>query len=407
MFRMKRLGFILIAIIILFLLFIIFSKKTPNFLQKLNPITTKTQNTFLNKLTSLPSTTLVGDTSSIPFSLPSGYVIHIFSEGLGSPRDLQFSPKGALLASDPSLGRVYALSDKNKDGIADSKKAIITGENHPHGLAFYQNKLFVAEVDKVVRYNWDEESLTATKDKVLFSLPKNNNHNSRTIVFDDSGKMYVSVGSTCNVCNEDSNLSATILISDADGNNPTVFSKGLRNSPFIQFNPVTGELWGTEMGRDGLGDNLPPDEVNILKQGKNYGWPNCYGNKIADTNFNSNAVCTNTEAPIYEIPAHSAPLGFVFINSSQFPSSWQGDLLVSYHGSWNRSQPTGYKVVHLKVNGNTITGSEIFLDGFIPADAFRGSDSLGRPVDLIFDSSGNLYISDDKAGTVYIVRKNN
>ncbi len=353
----------------------------------------------------------LGDIPAIPFILPSSFVIHIFASGLGSARDLQFSHGGTLLVSDPQAGNIYALPDKNKDGVADSKKVIISGENHPHGLAFFKDKLYVAEVDKVVRFNWDEENLTATYDKVLFSLPENSNHNNRTITFDIDGRMFVSVGSTCNVCNDKSNLSATVLISDFEGNNPQVFAKGLRNAPFIQFNPKSGELWGTEMGRDLLGDNLPPDEINIINPStgsgpRDYGWPNCYGNKIPDTNFNPNANCQNTEKPIYEIPAHSAPLGLTFINSPQFPGDWQGDLLVSYHGSWNRSTPIGYKVVHLKVKGDTITNSEDFLTGFISPSATNGpQDALGRPVDLTFDLSGNLYLSDDKAGNVYIIQK--
>lgn len=343
--------------------------------------------------------------SDIPFTITKDFTIHVFASGLGNPRDLQYSPEGTLLVSSPNSGTIYALPDKNKDGVADNNITIISGEAHPHGLAFYGNKLYIAEVNKVVRYNWDEANLKATKDKDLFFLPENNNHNNRTLVFDSNGKMYVSVGSTCNVCNEKSNLSATVIVSDADGNNPTVFARGLRNSPFVQFNVKTGELWGTEMGRDNLGDNIPPDEINIIKQNTDYGWPNCYGSKIPDTNFNPSATCQNTQIPVYQIPAHSAPLGLTFIDSVQFPSDWQGDLLVAYHGSWNRSTPSGYKVFHLKVSGSTITDSEDFLTGFISSSAVSGSSALGRPVDLTFDSLGSLYLSDDKSGNVYIIQK--
>ncbi len=344
-----------------------------------------------------------GEIPNIPLSLPRGFVIHTFATKLGSPRDLQFSPDGTLLVSNPGAGQIIALPDKNGDGVADSNKIVISGENHPHGLGFHSGKLYVADVDKVVRYNWDESTLTATKDKNLFALPQNNNHNNRTLVFDKAGNLFVSVGSRCNVCREDSPFSATILISDFNGNNPRVFAKGLRNAPFIRFNPNTGELWGTEMGRDFLGDNLPPDEINILREGKNYGWPDCFGNKIPDVNFNQKADCQNTEPPIFEIPAHSAPLGLSFINSPQFPSDWQGDLLVAYHGSWNRTTATGYKVVRMDVDGNKIVKAEDFLTGFILGTTI--DSSLGRPVDLEFDSEGNLYISDDRAGNIYIIQK--
>lgn len=351
-----------------------------------------------------------GSVPKISFKLPAGFVIHTFATGLGSARDLQMSTGGVLLVSNPSAGQVIALPDANHDGVADSHKVVITDGHHLHGLAFFNNKLYVAQVDRVVRYNWDEGNLTANLDKVLFSLPENSDHNARTITFDKNGQMFVSVGSTCNVCNESSNLSATVLTADADGNNLRVFAKGLRNAPFIQFNPSTNELWGTEMGRDNLGDDVPPDEINIIKDNQNYGWPICYDDRIHDTNFDHNQYlvdpCKDTQPPIFKIPAHSAPLGWTFINSPQFPADWQGDMLVSYHGSWNRSTPIGYKVVHLKVSGNSITNSEDFLTGFLPSGALVGPvQADGRPVDLTFDQNGNLYLSDDKNGSVYIIQK--
>jgi glucose/arabinose dehydrogenase len=315
------------------------------------------------------------------------------------------------LVTDPNGDKVYALPDKNKDGVADENKVIISGENHVHGLAFYNGRLFIAGVDKVVRYNWDEKSLTATRDKVLFSLPNNSNHNNRTIIFDSSGKMFVSVGSTCNVCTESNSLSATIIVSDSNGSTPKIFASGLRNAPFMDFDS-SGNLWATEMGRDNLGDNIPPDEINIISRGENYGWPYCYANKIHDDNFDqsNSRSCANTTSPVFQIPAHSAPLGLKFINSSQFPGDWQGDLLVAYHGSWNRSTPVGYKVVRLMVNGKSITGSEDFLTGFAPASTAQIPGNLvnsaqARPVDLEFDKSGNLYLSDDKGENIFIIQK--
>ncbi|MBI3486158.1 PQQ-dependent sugar dehydrogenase [Candidatus Daviesbacteria bacterium] len=395
------LGFVIIAAIVSLVIFS--SKNFNNFSTQspAQPQATKTQQT--SPINNIRIST--GAIPNIPFQLPSGFTIHVFASNLGNPRDLEFSPGGTLLVSNPNSNEVLALPDKNSDGVAENKRIVISGENHPHGLAFYNGKLFVADVDKVVRFNWDENSLTATKDKTLFSLPENNDHNNRTIIFDILGKIYISVGSTCNVCIEKSQLSGTILVSDGD--DPKVFAKGLRNAPFMAFNPSTKELWATEMGRDYLGDNLPPDEINIIHNNLDYGFPFCYGTKIHDNNLDpSNARnCDNTISPIFEIPAHSAPLGLTFINSSQFLSSWQNDLLVSYHGSWNRSSPIGYKVVHLKVSGNSITSSEDFLTGFISSSATQSSEALGRPVDLIFDSFGNLYLSDDKAGAVYIIQK--
>ena len=348
-----------------------------------------------------------GQIPNFPFKLPNSFVIHIFASGLGNPRVLTFSPGGTLLVSVPSSNQVIALPDKDRNGVADSEKIVVSGENHVHGLSFYKGKLFIADVDRVVRYNWNEENLQATFDKVLFNLPENNDHNNRTIAFDKQGNMYISVGSTCNVCHENDHRSATVMISNENGDNPRIFATGLRNAAFTAINPLTNELWGTEMGRDYLGDDIPPDEINIIKQNNNYGWPNCYGNKIPDLSFNPNANCSNTIAPIYGIPAHSAPLGLVFINSQEFPRGFQNDLLVAYHGSWNRTTPTGYKVVHLTVKDNSITSSQDFLTGFLPSDVLNGpNNAYGRPVDLVFDTFGNLYISDDKAGNIYIIQKN-
>lgn len=347
--------------------------------------------------------------ANLPLTLPPGYILGIFAQNLGGVRDLEFSPGGTLLASITSSGKVVGLPDKNGDGRVDQAKEILTGLNKPHGLSFFGGKLFVAQESNVSRYNWNEQNLTATLDKKLFDLPRGGRHFTRTIAFNKMGQMFVSVGSTCDVCFEKQPFLAAVIVSDSEGAKPRLFAKGLRNSVFIAINPKTGELWGTEMGRDYLGDNLPPDEINIIRDGnpstgsgpRDYGWPNCYGDKTPDTSFNPSAsknTCENTELPIYKIQAHSAPLGLTFINSSQFPTDWQGDLLVSYHGSWNRSVPDGYKVVHMKVSGNQILSEEDFISGFI-----QGSQVIGRPVDLTYDVMGNLYISDDKNGTVYIV----
>lgn len=349
-----------------------------------------------------------GEAVGFPLKLPQGFTIGIFVKNLGSPRDLAFSPQGTLLVSIPKDGKIVVLPDRNSDGKADEVKDVLTKLNRPHGLAFFANKLYVVEETRVVRYIWDEATFIATVDKVLFDLPKGGNHVTRTIAFTQNGQMFISIGSTCDVCFEKHEWLAAVVISDKDGNNPRLFAKGLRNSVFIAINPTTDELWGTEMGRDFLGDNLPPDEINIIRDGRDYGWPLCYGNKIHDTNFDRGSKvspCEATESSVYGIAAHSAPLGLAFIDSPQFPKEWKGDLLVAYHGSWNRSTPIGYKVVRLNVEGNRITGEEDFITGFLPAnEKHNGPNSaLGRPVDLAFDKEGSLYISDDKAGIVYKV----
>ena len=229
--------------------------------------------------------------------------------------------------------------------------------------------------------------------------PGRDDHVSRTIGFNSAGKMYVSVGSSCNVCVEQDRRRAAILEFNSDGSNYRLFAEGIRNAVGFVFHPVTGEIWATENGRDYLGEDLPPDEINILQEENHYGWPYCYGEQISDPEFNDARFCATTKPSVHDIQAHSAPLGLRFIQSTQFPEEWDGDLLVAYHGSWNRREPTGYKVVRLDVEGDAIVGEEDFISGWLKRDG----SVLGRPVDLIFDSAGALYISDDKSGFIYRV----
>ncbi len=390
---------IIIAVILFFLLLIAASFLIINFVGDLRPILLPPS----KNLTELIENQNVGDQPDFPLKITNDFKIGVFAKNLGAARDLQFSPGGVLLVSSKESGIVYALPDKKGDGKADRKIVVLSGLDNPHGLAFSGGKLFVAELKKVSRYAWDEENLKAVFEKKLFDLPSNGGHSTRSIEIDKDGNLFVTIGSSCNVCLEKHGWLAAVIVSDVDGKNPKVFAKGLRNSVFIKINPETGDLWGTEMGRDLIGDNIPPEEINIISKGKNYGWPNCYGNKIHDEKFNHDhktGGCSNTVAPIYGFQAHSAPLGLIFIDSPQFPESWQGDLLVSYHGSWNRSVPTGYKIVRMSVKGNKITEETNFITGFL-----QGSNALGRPVDLEFDSSGSLYISDDKIGVIYKVVK--
>jgi glucose/arabinose dehydrogenase len=343
-----------------------------------------------------------GESVDMPLKVADGLQVGLFARGLGKARGMAFSPEGVLLVSDMNgKGTIYALPDKNGDGIADEKIVAISGLNNTHGLAFYNNKLYVTEKTKVSRYNWEGANLKASLDKKLFDLPNSEGHYTRTIVFDKTGKMYVSLGSTCNVCIEKDPFLASIIVSDAEGLAPKLYARGLRNSVALAIDPVTQELWGAENGRDLIGDDLPPEEINIIKEGRDYGWPYCYGDRVADISFDATATsrCPETEGMIYGLPAHNAPLGMAFVPENFHPD-WKDDLVVGLHGSWNRSKPDGYKVVLLERDGNTITGMTDLLSGFI-----RGSNAEGRPVDVIFDEKGNLYISDDKAGNIYILNK--
>lgn len=329
-----------------------------------------------------------------PFKIPTGYKLDIFADLKNDlPRVITFDDSGNLIVSLTSKGKIIALSDSNYDLKMDQKVELITGLNKPHGIAFGGNYLYVAESDSVSRYVYDSTQLTANNREVLFSLPQGGRHFTRTIKIKDN-KIYTSVGSSCDVCIEENSYRASILVSNLDGSDLKVFAKGLRNTVFFDFDSG-GKMWGADMGRDMLGDGLPPDEINIIEEGKDYGWPYCYGNRIKDLKFNSDmgVNCDQTEPSIYDLPAHSAPLGFKFDSI--------GNLFIAMHGSWNSTVPVGYKVVKLTTFTGGVSGTEDFVSGFT-----QGKDKvLGRPAGLELDKKGNLYISDDKAGLIYVLYK--
>lgn len=348
----------------------------------------------------IPSAIRNGGEMPFPLKVPQGYHIGLFAHDLGAVRDLQISPEGILVASVTSGGKVLAFTDENSDGIADETHLLLSNIRKPHGLAFYKGYLYVASELAVTRYKWNASKREAVFDKTLFDIPAGGRHFTRSITFNSKGVMFVSIGSTCDTCNENHPWYAAVITSDMNGKSPLLYASGLRNSPFIITRPETDQIWGTEMGRDFLGDDTPPDEINIINGG-NYGWPICYGDRKRDRAYAKNmpdSKCANTKSPVYEIPSHSAPLGLTFI-----PAEWEsmkGNLLVGYHGSWNRSVPAGYKVVYLSVNKDGVSNGADFITGFI-----KGSAAYGRPVDVEFDKHGDLFVSDDKAGNIYIVTK--
>ena len=353
------------------------------------------------------------DAVDMPLKMPAGFSISIFAKGLGSPRVMAQDPEGNLLVSVPSQGRVVALPDKDRDGVADRIVTVISGLKRPHGLAFRcakECRLYIAEEDRVNAYSYDQKDLKAVKIKKIADLPTGGNHVTRTLLFlpkPQDDKLLISVGSSCNVCTENDWRRAKILIVPAEGESVTTFASGLRNSVFMAIHPETKKIWATEMGRDWLGDNLPPDEINIIEQGKNYGWPFCYGKNVHDGDFDRREThaCSEPETvPSHiDIPAHSAPLGLAFFPEQGWPEEFHNNLLVSYHGSWNRSVPTGYKVVRYRLSKDgKYPGVEDFISGWLLKDG----TTLGRPVDIMIRPDGTLFVSDDKAGVIYrVVRK--
>ncbi len=350
----------------------------------------------------------------MPLKLSPGFSISVFAKGLGSPRVMVQDPEGNLLASIPSQGTVVALPDRDRDGVADRIVTVISGLKRPHGLAFRcgpECRLYIAEEDQVNVYTYDQKDLKAVKIKKIVDLPTGGNHVTRTLLFlpkphDD--QLLISVGSSCNVCTEKDWRRAKVLVVPVEGGSLTAFASGLRNAVFMAIHPKTNKVWATEMGRDWLGDNLPPDEIDIIEQGKNYGWPFCFGKNVHDEDFDPRGThpCREPETipSCIEIPAHSAPLGLAFFPDKGWPKEFRNDLLVAYHGSWNRSEPTGYKIVQYRLDkGGKYLGVEDFITGWLTKEG----TALGRPVDIMIRPDGTIFVSDDKAGVIYrIVRKN-
>lgn len=348
-----------------------------------------------------------GEAPDFPLQLPQGFSVSIFAKDLDAPRVMITDRPGNLYVSIPSQGKVMWIADINGDGSPDRYRELVSNLNRPHGLALNNGKLYVAETDQVAMYDIENEdagpvAIQAANKKKIIDLPGGGNHYSRTIAFGPDGKLYISVGSSCNVCVEKDWRRAKILVAGADGTDLKEFATGLRNSVFFTWHPTTRAMWATDMGRDLIEDNIPPEEVNIVKAGSDYGWPYCYGKRVWDKSFDSSSQaasrCAASIPPQVEMQAHSAPLGLAFIPDS-WPSEYHDDLLVAFHGSWNRTEPTGYKVVRIKLDekGN-YQGIEDFATGWQAQDGI-----LGRPVDLLFDDSGTLFISDDKAGVIYRV----
>lgn len=376
------------------------------------------------------------NSTDFPLVLSSNFSISIFAKDLKGPRVIKYDPDGNMLTSITSEGKVVALPDKDANGVADKTMIVAEGLNNPHGLAFQcedstsgqKCRLYIAESDQIAAYDYDRETLKISNKKKIADLSGNGQHFTRTIDFGPDGRLYVSIGSDCNVCIESDIKRAKIFSMNPDGSDLKEYAKGLRNAVFFTWHPVTGKMWATEMGRDFLGDELPPDEINIIEEGKNYGWPICYGKNIHDTDFDKNTYIRNPcmepfETPSYiDIPAHSAPLGLAFVPEDiqkgstgagiAWPEEYWHDLLVAYHGSWNRTAPTGYKIVRYKLDrdgnfsGTDTSSGAPQAENFITVWLKPGDGAYGRPVDLIVLPGGITYISDDKAGVIYRVTYN-
>lgn len=331
-------------------------------------------------------------------NLPEGYEISVYAGGMRAPRFFDFDNDGNIYVADKSGGEVLLLKDQDGDNVAETKITVLTDLRSVHSVDFYNGNLYVAEEHQITQLKGIKSDGTFDEFVILVDdLPADGGHTTRTILIGPDEKIYVSVGSSCNLCEEEDERRAAAVRYNLDGSGEELYAEGLRNSVGLEF--YEGELWSVDNGRDRIGDDLPPEEVNIVEQGKHYGWPFCYGSGVPNPEYSDRRdYCENeTSYPTYEMQAHSAPLGLTFAPDR---SDLANNLIVAFHGSWNRTVPTGYKVVRIDT---TSDDSEVinFITGWLD----ENGDIWGRPVGVKFNEQGDLFISDDEAGAIYIVTK--
>ena len=363
--------------------------------------------TALQDASAAPEDTASGRVAALDGRLrvPAGFKVAIFADRLADVRFMALSPDGVVYASQPSLGRIVRLPDANHDGVADSVVVAAAGLKQPHGLAFHKGALYVASTDGVVRIALGATGVAAGAGQYVNQYPSGGGHWTRTIVFGADSAMYVAVGSSCNLCVEQNPERAAVLRFNEDGSGKRVYAMGLRNAVGLAVHPETGALWASQNERDNLApsyEDRPPEEINIVTDGADYGWPYCYGNRIPNPEYRDAARCANTVPPALAMQAHSAPLGMSFLaRATTFPVDYKGDLLVAFHGSWNRSTPTGAKVVRVRVANGKPVSVEDFITGWQQSSGSR----WGRPVDVVVAADGSVLVSDDDGGAIYRVTR--
>ena len=366
----------------------------------------------------------VSDNPAAALKLPAGFKAQVFAkiksageEYFRGPRFMAFGPDGNLYLSTGLDNKVVMLPDLNHDGVADDVVAVADNLNAPQGLAFVDGKLLVANQDGVVRLEQSAGQWPASSKTTLIGGLASGGHTLKSLKVGPDGFLYINLGSSCNVCLESEPMRATMLRYSLDGrpagalssvgrhNTSPVWAWGLRNSEGFAWQPLTSAMYATNNGADMRSnikggapvDDLPPEHLNLIEAGQHYGWPYCWGKQQADPNFSApDNFCAGTRAPTITFPAHSAPLGITFLDKSNFPADYKGDAIVALHGSWNRAQPSGYKLVRVKFIQNSAVGVTDFATGWLDKKG-----AWGRPVDVIVGPDGSLYVSDDRAGMIY------
>lgn len=344
-------------------------------------------------------TVATGDPDLKDISLPEGFIITLYAEDVKNARAMCWGEKGTLFVGSRSAGLVHALKDTDNDGTADEIHLIAKGLNMPAGVAFKDGDLYVSSVDRIVRLKDIEDHLSDPPDPevVIRDYPSETHHGWKFIAFGPDGKLYIPVGAPCNVCEREEPIYSTITRVNTDGSDRQIVAKGVRNTVGFDWHPITGELWFTDNGRDHMGDDVPPCELNRLgTEGQHFGFPYCHGKNISDPEFKGELPCEKYAQPELEMQAHTAPLGMRFYSGNAFPEKYKNAMFIAQHGSWNRSSPVGYQVIVAFQAPDGKVSSEVFASGWL-----KGSRATGRPVDVLVAPDGSLLVSDDSADRIY------
>jgi glucose/arabinose dehydrogenase len=327
--------------------------------------------------------------------LPPGFHIEIAVDDVPGARSMALGEKGTLFVGTQKSGNVFAIASVTNGGRQVVRLA--QGLNWPNGVAFREGALYVAEINRISRYDGIEDQLANPPKPAVVTteLPRDTHHGWRYIAFGPDGKLYVPIGAPCNVCNQPKY--AQILRMNPDGSGREMFARGVRNTVGFTWQPTTHEMWFTDNGRDWLGDDSPPCELNRAPTaGLDFGFPYCHGGTIKDPDFGDLGSCATSVAPARKLDAHVAPLGVKFYTGTQFPEAYRNQIFIAEHGSWNRKQRSGYRIMLVKVEGANAVSYEPFVTGWN-----QPTKVLGRPVDLLVMPDGSMLVSDDSAGVIY------
>ena len=344
-----------------------------------------------------------GQAQSLPIEkikLPPGFAIELLAR-VPNARQMALSPANILYVGSMREGKVHAMP-LDADYKPGKLHVIADGLKMPVGVAWRDGSLYVSAIDRIVRLDDIDRQLESPPKPAVVraDLPMETHHGWKFIAFGPDGWLYVPVGAPCNICKPDPDRYAAILRMRRDGSELQTFARGVRNTVGFDWHPATGELWFTDNGRDLMGDDAPPDELNHApKPGMHFGYPYCHGGTLADPEYGHKRSCSDFTAPAQNLGAHVASLGMRFYTGRQFPAQYRNRIFIAEHGSWNRSQKTGYRVSMVTLEGNRALAYEPFASGWL-----QGESAWGRPADVLVLPDGSLLVSDDHAGAVYRIR---